>query len=160
MKRVVGAVLAAGVALGTGGCSAASPSYDTVRDEAVEALNQIVAVVPEPKEVFRGTEQDPSSCADTLLISRHEGAFSTAHWFVFVPGTFDIETFVASLSARLGDEWKQRESGIDVSFANVDLVQQELRVSVSVEEGTSDGRRALEMIAISRCGTLAESPAP
>lgn len=150
-------LLLAGVASSAGGCAPARPAYNEVRDDAIESLDELAAMVPDPKEVVPGAEQDPYTCDDPVLISRQKGAFYTGHWYVYVSESSDIDAFIASLPTRLSDKWKQQDLGIEVSFANIDLVQEETGVSVAVEEAEIDGRPALDLLAISRCGTLPDA---
>ncbi|MDQ1083819.1 MULTISPECIES: hypothetical protein [Microbacterium] len=133
-----------------------APTYEVVREEVIQSLDDIVATVPEPKEVVREPEDEPFSCSNPLLLSKRKGAFFTGQWAVYVPEDFDIRAYVTSLPGRLGAGWEERKSSIEVSFANVDLVREEPRLTVSVQETEINGRRALDLIAISRCGVLPE----
>lgn len=143
-----------------GGCTAGRPSYEEVRDQAVAALTTIVDLVPSPRTVDVGPEQEPYGCSDPLLPFRGEGAFYTGHWTAEVPETFDIAAFIESLPAKLGDGWTEEHLGIDVSFATVDLVQESTGVSVAVEDHSMDGRRLIDVLAISRCGILSDEESP
>lgn len=160
MKKLAAITLVALVLLGVEGCSVDTPSYEAVQSETTQTLEKLVNVVPDPKEIVRQPEQPPYPCDDPLLMSRDRGAFYTGHWIIYVADDVDVHALLAALPTRLGDEWEERDLGIDVSFANLDLLEKDLNVSVSVQEAHIDGRLALEMIAISRCGTLPANPAP
>ena len=160
MKKLAATSLAGLVLLGIGGCSMDTPSYEAVQSETTQTLERLVSVIPDPKKVVREPEQPPYQCDDPLLTSRNRGAFYTGHWIIYIADDVDVRALLATLPARLGDEWEERNLGIDVSFANLDLLEKDLHVSVSVQEAHIDGRVALEMIAISRCGTLPATPAP
>lgn len=148
--------MAAALVFGIGGCAVGEPSYKAVREEVIASLEDIVSVVPDPKEVVREPDDEPYSCSDPLLMSNREGAFFTGQWAVYIPEEFDVDSFVAALPGLLGDGWEKQESSIEVSFANVDLVRKEPRVTVSVQEAIIDGRKSLDLIAISRCGILSD----
>lgn len=158
--------LAAAILIGLatlGGCTVGRPSYDEVRDQTVAALQAIVDLIPSPRTVDVGPEQEPYSCSDPLLPSRGEGSFYTGHWTAEVSETFDIAAFIETLPATLGHGWTEEDLGIDVSFATVDLIQESTGVSVAVEDHSVDGRRVIDVLAISRCGILSDeerSPRP
>lgn len=160
MKPLSAIVLAGLLTLGIGGCAIGQPSYDEVRDEANQTLQQLADLVPERNEIDRGPEQEPYICDDPLLMSSGSGAFYTGHWLIYVGRDFDIDGFILDLPARLDDRWEQRELGTGVSFAHVDLVENQLQVAVSVQEATVNERPAIEMIAISRCGVLPDDAKP
>ncbi len=159
-SRFVGAVALTSVTLLAGGCSANTPTYDAVKAEAITALEEIAATVPQPGEVLRLPEGDPYPCDDPLLLSQRDGAFFTGQWNVFVPPDFDFDTYISTLPAQLGEDWEAQDLGIEVSFAAVYLVNRERGVSVSVDEAEIDGRPALDLIAISRCGILPNDVRP
>lgn len=152
-RRIFATVVLLAVTL-LGACSPVRPTYSTVRDETVAALETIAELIPEPKVVHAGAEQDPYSCSDSLLPSRDAGSFYTGHWTADVPDTFDVAAFVNSLPALLGEEWVREDLGIAVSFATVDLRQTSTGVSLTVEDHSADGSRVIDFIAISRCGVL------
>ncbi|MDQ1137065.1 hypothetical protein QE410_001864 [Microbacterium sp. SORGH_AS 1204] len=154
MGRKLTAALLLPLTLGLGGCGLNAPTYEAVRDEVTSSLDRIVAVVPNPKEVVPQPGSDPYPCDNPLLLSRHQGAFFTGHWFVYVPEDFDIDLFIESLPGLLGDDWERVDPQVSVSFSNVDVLYKPLGLTVSVEDALSDGRPALELLAISRCGTL------
>lgn len=154
MKRRVSAILALAAVLGLGGCGVNEPTYDTVREEVVSSLDRVVAVIPDPKEVAPQPEGEPYSCGDPLLLSNRKGAFFTGHWFVYVPEGFDIDAFIETLPGLLGEDWEVRDTQIEVSFANVDVLYKPLGVTVSVEDALAGDRPAVELLAISRCGLL------
>lgn len=157
MRRIGGASCLALAILVIGGCSVRTPTYETVRQDATQSLEEIAALIPPPRDIVPEPERPPYPCDDPLLLSQSDGSFYTGQWAVYVPAEFDASAFVADLPDKLGARWERRESGITVSFANVDLVQTESGVRVSVQEITIDGRRALDLIAISRCGTVGDA---
>lgn len=159
MKRIL-AVLALIAALGLGGCGMNKPTYETVRGEVTSTLDEVVAVIPDPKEIQPQSKGEPYPCDDPMLLADREGAFFTGHWFVYVPESFDIDAFIASLPGLLGDDWEVRDPQIEVSFANVDLLYKPLSLTVSVEEALTGDRPAIELLAISRCGILPDDAKP
>lgn len=160
------AILAVTVLIGVatmGGCAMGQPSYSQVRKETEAALEGIIDLIPEPRAVDFGAEQEPYSCSDPLLGTQRKGWFYTGHWTVEVPEEFDVSSFVKRLPAALGSGWTEEDLGIDVSFAAVDLVQESTGVSVAVEDHSADGRRVIDVLGISRCGILGEedrTPSP
>lgn len=163
MRRTVSAIVLMAATLGLGGCGLNEPTYENVREEVITSMDQVAAVIPDPKEVAPEPEGEPYSCGDPLLLSNREGAFFTGHWFIYVPEGFDIDAFVEMLPSLLGEDWEVRDSQIQVSFANVDVFYKPLGVTVSVEDALTGDRPALELLAISRCGTLSDndrSPSP
>ncbi|MCM3614286.1 hypothetical protein M3672_07500 [Microbacterium enclense] len=163
MKQRFLVVVLSAIVVGTTGCSIGQPSYAVVREEALGSLDRVVAVIPDPKEVAPLPEGDPYPCDDPLLPATGEGAFFTGHWLVHVPEGFDIDAFVDTLPELLGEDWEERDPGFEVSFANVDVLYKPLGLTVSVEDARADGPPALELLVLSRCGTLSDddrSPSP
>jgi hypothetical protein len=79
---------------------------------------------------------------------------------VFVDDAFDIPAFIEKVPEALGEGWRTAELGVPMHHPLVYLVRDTPRMSLSVEESTFDGRKAVELLAISRCGILPETPAP
>ncbi|MDF2667651.1 MAG: sterol desaturase [Microbacterium sp.] len=157
--------LLASLALGTGllmtsSCAPMSPTYEQVRTETDGVLQQVADLIPDPKTVQSNDEIGPYPCDEPLALGRGKGSFYTGQWHVFVEDSFDIPGFVHRFPAALGDGWHSESLGVPVSFAQVYLVRDTPRMSLSVEESTFDGRKAVELLAISRCGILPETPAP
>ncbi|MCJ1706849.1 hypothetical protein [Microbacterium sp. VKM Ac-2923] len=163
MKRSASVAIALAAIATLAGCSTGEPTYAQVRHETIAALTTIVDLIPDPRDVDTGEEQDPYGCSDALLVSQGTGWFYTGHWTAEVPPTFDVAAFIDALPTTLGDGWKQEDLGIDVNFAAVDLVQESTGVSIAVEDHSVDARRVIDVLAISRCGILSDhdrSPTP
>ncbi|KTR95926.1 hypothetical protein NS220_04065 [Microbacterium testaceum] len=142
------------------GCAAAAPTYEEVRAEADEVLQEVADLVPEPKEVIPTEGIEPYSCKDELIFGKGKGKFYTGQWAVFVDESFDIPSFIAQVPDALGAGWSEQTLGVPVSFAQVYLVRDFPRMTLTVRELTIEGRKAIDLLAISRCGTIPETPAP
>ncbi|MGN7188328.1 hypothetical protein [Microbacterium enclense] len=161
MKRAMVATLLTAVILpALGGCAMNRSTYGEVREEALRSLEQVVEVIPDPKEVVPQAEGEPYPCDDPLLPTKKKGAFFTGHWFVYLPDRFNVDAFISSLAERLGEDWEERDLGVNVSFSQVDLLYKPSGFTVSVEDALTDGRPALELIVISRCGILPTDDKP
>jgi len=137
-----------------GGCALTSPTYDEVRAETDEVLTRVADLVPDPKDIAPNDDFEPYPCDDPLILGTGRGSFYTGQWLIFVDDSFDIPAFVATFPRALGDGWQEKDLGIDVSFAQVYMVHDSPHMSLSVEETVVDGRKAVELLAISRCGVL------
>ena len=160
MKRALIVLSLAAGGLILSGCSAATSSYDEVRIEADEVLRQVSDLVPEPKDVVPTEGIQPYSCDDDLIFGKSKGKFYTGQWAVFVDESFDIASFISTVPDALGDGWSEQSLGVPVNFAQVYLVRDSPRMSLTVRELTIDGRKAIDLLAISRCGILPATPAP
>jgi hypothetical protein len=160
MKKALALLALAASALVFSGCADSPPSYDQVRDETDGVLQQVAELVPEPKEVVPNDEFEPYSCDDKLIFGTHRGSFYTGQWAVYVDDSFDIPSFIARFPDLLGSGWKAQDLGVPVNFAQVYLVREDPRMSLGISERTIDGRKAIDLLAISRCGILPETPAP
>lgn len=147
-------------ALSLCGCSPAAPSYDDVRAETDAILQLVTDLVPEPKEIVPNDSIKPYSCSDPLLSGRKKGSFYTGQWAVFVDDDFDVRGFLEKFPAVLGDEWHEDDLRVPVNFAQIHLVRDAPRMTLTLEEATIDGRKAIDLLAISRCGTLSEDQRP
>jgi len=160
MKRVLAVLgLATGVLI-LCGCAADTPTYDEVRAEADKVLQQVSDLVPEPKDVVPTEGIKPYGCDDDLIFTKGRGKFYTGQWTVFVNESFDIPAFIGAFPDALGDGWSEQSLGVPVNFAQVYLVRDSPRMSLTVRELTIDGRKAIDLLAISRCGTLPATPSP
>ncbi|WP_285137009.1 hypothetical protein [Microbacterium sp. lyk4-40-TSB-66] len=137
-----------------GGCSAQAATYTEVRAETLDTLQTVSNFVPEPKQILVTPEFDPYPCKDVLTAQPAAGAFFTGQWALFVGDDFDIPQFVREVPHLLGDDWRVEELGIPVEFAEVYLVRSAPRMTLKIEESTIDGRKALDLLAISRCGSI------
>lgn len=160
MKRLMTSLALGTGVLMTSSCAPMNPTYEQVRTETDGVLQQVVDLIPEPKTVESNDEIGPYPCDEPLALGRGKGSFYTGQWLVFVEDSFDIPAFVERFPAALGDGWHAESLGVPVSFSQVYLVRDSPRMSLSVEESTSDGHKAVELLAISRCGTLPATPAP
>jgi len=147
-------------ALMLSGCAYSTPTYDQVRDETNDVLHQAADLIPDPKEVVPNEEFEPYSCGDDLIFGTRKGSFYTGQWSVYVDDSFDIPSFVARFPGALGDGWRAKDLGVPVNFAQIYLVRDAPRMSLGISETMIDGRKAVELLAISRCGTLPATPAP
>ena len=139
-----------------GGCSAPATTYAEVRSETLDALQTFSDFVPEPKEILVTPEFEPYPCGEGQALQTGQGAFYTGQWALFLQDDFDIPQFVREVPRLLGEDWRVEELGIPVDFAEVYLVRDSPRMSLKVEESTIDGRKAIDVLAISRCGGMSD----
>lgn len=156
MRRAATATLLIAVALLLAGCSVSQPSYTEVRDEALNALGTVVGLMPEGSVATPRAEQKPYSCKDPLMGNGADGAFHTAYWEVEVPPTMDIPAFIDELPDRLGNGWRAETLGVTSANPQVYLIHDGPSLSVTVEQSRREGPTGIDLIAISRCGTLAD----
>ncbi len=142
------------------GCTPTPPTYDEVRAETDAVLTQVADMVPEPRSIEPNESFDPYPCGDSLSLGASKGSFYTGQWLIFVDESFDVTAFIDQFPEALGDGWRSDSLGIPVSHPQVYLVRDSPRMSLTVEERTFEGRRAVELLAISRCGTLSEDQRP
>lgn len=138
------------------GCSPNLPTYAEVRAETLDVLQNVADFVPSRQAVLVTPEFEPYSCDDGLALQKGHGAFFTGQWAVFVSDDFDIPGFIDDVPQRLGAEWRVEELGVPVSFAEVYLVRESPRMTLKVEEATIDGRKAIDLLAVSRCGKITD----
>lgn len=136
------------------GCSTSATPYAEVRSETLDALQTVSDFVPEPKEILVTSEFEPYSCGDGLALQSGRGAFFTGQWALFVQDDFDIPQFVREVPELLGEDWRVEELGIPVDFAEVYLVRDSPHMTLKIEESTINGRKAIDLLAISRCGRI------
>ncbi len=160
MKKILTALALGTALLMINGCSITPPTYDQVRAETDDVLQQVADLVPEPKVIEPNEEFEPYPCDDPLLLGGGKGSFYTGQWLVFIDETFDIPAFIEKVPGALGEGWRTEKLGVPVHHPLVYLVRDSPRMSLTVEESTIDGRKAVELLAISRCGTLPATPAP
>lgn len=156
MKRIPSAFATLLLAGTLGGCSMTTPTYFKVRNETLSTLQSVADLVPEPKEITPTPEFEPYPCGDDLTLSRGSGAFFTGQWAVYVGDDFDIPHFIVQVPGLLGPDWRVEELGVPVSFAEVYLVRDEPRMTLTIEESTIDGRKAIDLLAMSRCGRISD----
>lgn len=160
MNRPTKILLSTIICASLAGCSASPPrSYDDVKTDAIAALQTIADLIPEPKTIRPRPEQKPYGCHDPLIGMDKDGAFFTGYWEIEVSEQVDIQEFVEGVQDRLGDGWKPEPQLIEVSFPQVNLVQEATGVSVTIEESDRDGRKGIDILAISLCG-VEELPRP
>lgn len=153
MKRVTRILLVAALACGMSGCASLDhPTYEDVRRDALDAMQTIVDRIPEPKVVRPRPEFEPYGCRDALLGTNNDGAFFTGYWEVEVADDLDVAQFVLDLPSELGDGWADEPQLISVSFAQTNLVQVATKVSITVEERERNGKKGIDVLAISPCG--------
>lgn len=142
------------------GCALTPPTYDQVRAETEDVLRQVANLVPDPKTVEPNEGFEPYPCDDPLTLGGAKGSFYTGQWVVVVGDTFDIPALIDRVPEELGEGWRIAKLGVPVNHPLVYLVRDSPRMSLTVEESTFDGRKAVELLAISRCGTLPEDQVP
>lgn len=158
MKRAISGALTVVLMLGLAAC--ASPkrlTYDEVRQDTLDSMQAVADIIPEPKTIRPRPEFEPYGCSDPLLGMNRDGAFYTGYWEVEVEEDLDVPEFVTQLRTNLGDEWVNEPQRIRVSFAQTNLVRKTTGVSVTVEERERNGKKGIDILAISRCGV--EEPA-
>lgn len=156
MRRPLGAVALCAALILLAGCLQQRPSYKEVREETIATLQQVSDLIPEPKEIVQTPEFEPYPCGDELALGSGKGAFFTGQWAIFVDESFDVPQFIDQVPELLGEGWHEEELGIPLSFAQVHLVRDSPRMSITVEESIDDSRKAVELLAMSRCGTEEE----
>jgi hypothetical protein len=140
------------------GCSVHElPRYEQVRSETLDVLQQVADLVPEPKEISKTPEFKPYPCDDELALGNRPGAFYTGQWKVFVDESFDVDEFVQNMPTALGEGWSEAPLGLPLSFAQVRLVRDSPRMTLTVEASLPGDRKAVELLGMSRCGSN-ESP--
>ncbi|MDQ1076584.1 MULTISPECIES: hypothetical protein [Microbacterium] len=147
-------------ALMLSGCADSPPTYDQVRAETNDVLRQVADLVPDPKEIVPNESFEPYSCGDNLTFGAGRGSFYTGQWEVYVDDSFDISSFIARFPDAVGDGWRAHDLGVPVNFAQIYMVRDSPRMSLGMSERTIDGRKAIDLLAISRCGTLSEDQRP
>ncbi len=160
MKKILTSLTFGTALLMINGCAITTPTYDQVRAETDDVLRQVSELVPEPKTVEPNEDFEPYPCDDPLTLGGGKGSFYTGQWMVFVGDTFDVPAFIDRVPEEMGEGWRVAKLGVPVNHPLVYLVRDSPRMSLSIEESTVDGRKAVELLAISRCGTLPATPAP
>lgn len=155
MRRLTASGVLALVAF-LAGCSAPATPYAEVRSETLDALQTVSDFVPEPKEILVTPEFEPYPCGDGLALQSGRGAFYTGQWALFVEEGFDVPQFVQQVPNLMGEDWRVEELGIPVDFAEVYLVRDSPRMTLKIEESTINGHKAIDLLAISRCGRITD----
>lgn len=150
-RKLAATAVIAGASLLAGCSMFHQPTFAEVRQETLDALDDVVALIPAHGRIERTPEFKPYRCDDPLLLSSAEGAFYTGQWTVAVPANFDIDEFIDRVPAQL-PEWTEEDLGVPVKEPYIYLVRKTPRMSLSIEESTLDGEKAIELLAISRCG--------
>ncbi|RWR19726.1 hypothetical protein D8Y23_07040 [Microbacterium enclense] len=157
MIREVAASAVIGVLVLLAGCSLSEgPTYAEVRQETLDAMDEVVSLIPSHGRIERTPEYTPFSCSDSLLPSSGRGAFFTGHWNVAVADDFDIDGFIDRMPQVL-PEWSEEDLGVPVKEPYIYLVRKTPRMTLSLQESELDGEKAIELLAMSRCGV--EEPA-
>jgi hypothetical protein len=164
MKRVLQLAAVGAVALTLAACTPqpepAPPSYEEVREEATDAMQLIVNVLPEGLEV-EDLSTDPFACeltGDTVLSG--SGLFYTGRWIIHPEGDFDGQAFIDELPAKLGDDFVVDDTAVEVSYPVVALKPTAApEVLIDVTANTPDEEPFIGISAISRCGAT-PSPKP
>lgn len=142
---VVGALLLTG-------CTVfGQPTFAEVRQETLDAMDEVVALIPDHGRIERTPEFKPYRCDDPLVMGTGDGAFFTGQWTVAVPPDLDVVEFLDQIPTRL-PEWAEEDLGVPTKEPYIYLVRKTPRMTLSVEESTLDGGKAIELLAISRCG--------
>lgn len=161
MKQVTQVLLVVALACGISGCASGDyPTYEDVRRDTLDAMQTVIDRIPEPKVVRPRPEFEPYGCHDELLGMNKDGAFFTGYWEVEVADDLDVAQFVLDLPSELGDGWADEPQLISVSFAQTNLVQVATKVSITVEERERNGKKGIDVLAISPCGIEARPTYP
>ena len=161
MNRAIAVTALAVCMAALGGCTGqVMPSYEQVRQETLDVLREVTDLIPEHGAVSRTPEFEPYPCDDKLLLSSAEGAFFTGQWYVPVEDDFDIALFIDQFPEKLNGDWAEEDLGVPVKEPFVYLVRRSPRMTIPIEESTSNGRKAVELLAISRCGIEEQQPTP
>lgn len=157
MKRTIAAATMIAALTFLGGCAPQDrPTYDQVRQETLDALGQVVDLIPSHGDIERTPEFPPYGCEDDLLFSSARGAFFTGQWVVAVEEDFDIAQFVDEIPGILPGDWTEQDLGVPTKEPFVYMVRKSPRMTLTIEETTLDSRKAVELLAMSRCGTEEE----
>lgn len=142
-------LVGASLALSLTGCAPVLPSYETVREAAQGAVQEVVDAMPAGTEVNDRSAEAPFGCSGG-------GVSYTAQVDAFPDQPFDGEAFLEELPDRLGDDWAVDEDALPIDIPNAAFVKDGMLVSVAVIE--SDGSETgINVTAISQCG---QSPTP
>lgn len=151
-RRILGLALVGILSVVLAGC-APKPTYAEVRQETLDAMDEVVDLLPDHGRISQTPEFEPYGCHDQLLLGQKQnGAFFTGQWVVAVAPDFDVSRFTEQLPRLLGDGWVREDLGVPVKRAYVYLVRTSPHMTLSVGETTLDGAPAIELLAISRCG--------
>lgn len=157
MSRRIAVVAIVATILSLAGCALfRQPTYAEVRQETLDAMDHVASLMTDHGRVERTPEFEPYGCGDPLIFGSGRGAFYTGQWTIAVADDFDVDQFVDSLPALLADEWTEESLGVPVREPYIYLVRKSPRMTLSVQESSLDGGKAVELLAISRCG--AEEP--
>lgn len=160
MKATLTLLALTACALLLSGCADSPPTYDQVRAETNDVLKQVADLVPDPKEIVPNETFEPYGCGEDLTFGTGRGSFYTGQWEVYVDDSFDIPSFIDRFPDAVGDGWRAHDLGVPVNFAQIYMVRDSPRMSLGISERTVDGRKAIDLLAISRCGTLSEDQRP
>lgn len=140
-------------------CSNTRPRYDEVRAEGIEALREVESLIPGVTTARPRPEFKPFGCGpDPLSGAGSDSAFYTGYWEVEVSDELDVPGFIAELPDKLGDGWTTEDLGIAVPFAQVHLVKESPRLSLTVEERERNGKKGIDLLVMSRCGVVTPTP--
>lgn len=156
MKKALALVVLTAGALLMGGCADDPPTYEEVRAETDDVLEEVAALVPDPKEIVPTEGIQPYSCSNSLTFGTRKGSFYTGQRAVFVDESFDVPSFIARFPDVLGPGWRAESLGVPVTVAQIYLVHDSPRVSLGIRETTIDGRKAIDLLAMSRCGIVTD----
>jgi hypothetical protein len=84
-RRGTALALSAGLLMLAGCSQFAQPTYAEVRQETLDAMSEVVALIPSHGRIERTPEFPPYGCDDKLLMGSGTGAFFTGQWTVAVP---------------------------------------------------------------------------
>ncbi|KTS90954.1 hypothetical protein NS183_06585 [Microbacterium testaceum] len=160
MRLALAFVAVVASALTLTGCTAPAPTYEQVRAETEEVLRQVADRIPDPKELEITEGIEPYSCSDALTLGDRSGSFYTGQWAVYVDDSFDVPSFISEFPEALGAGWRAMDLGVSSSTGQIYLVRESPHMSLGIRELTIDGRKAIDLLAISRCGTLSEDQRP
>lgn len=151
MRKVALIIVVAGASLIAGCAVFDQPTFAEVRQETLDAMDEIVALIPVRGRVEQTPEFKPYRCDDPLLLGSGDGSFFTGQWTVAVPPDFDVGGFLDRVPTML-PEWTEEDLGVPAKEPYIYLVRKTPRMTISLEESTLDGGKAIELLAISRCG--------
>lgn len=107
-------------------------------------MQLIADQLPETTRV-QDIPNEPNGC-------ENDSVLYIGHWVLFQPTGFDAEAFIDSLPEQLGEEFVERDLGIESSRPNVHFIATAHgETQVCVATGETDGEPWVDITALSRC---------
>lgn len=147
-RLALASLASAAGALTLAACAPVLPTYDAIRDETRAAMQEIVDEIPAGSEVDDLSTETPFGC-------QGDGVVYTGHWAVYPEPPFDSQAFVDGLTEALDGTWAANEDALESPDPSVSLLKDDMLIRATAVD--DDGRMAVDILALSRCG---QSPTP